>query len=96
MDDLEEIVIYIARDNKTAALRMHDEIIKKANDLSVFQKRGRLVPDKKMREAGYRMLIIKPYIAFYRVIDQNVYIYRVVHGATNYPVLYEKMARVDE
>jgi len=34
---------------------------------------------------------IKPYIAFYRVISNNVFIYRVLHGASNYPLLYEQM-----
>ena len=91
LDDLEEIVLYIAQDNRAAALRMHDKIIEKANDLAVFPKRGRLVPDKKMSAAGYRMLGIKPYIAFYRVVGINVFIYRVLHGAPNYPLLYDKM-----
>ena len=94
LDDLEEIVLYIAQDSRQAALRMHDKIIEKANDLSIFPKRGRLVPDKKMAEAGYRVLGIKPYIAFYRVIERNVFIYRVLHGATNYPLLYGKMMQV--
>ena len=62
LDDLEEIVLYIAQDSTQAALRMHSKIIEKANELSVFPKRGRLVPDKKMATAGYRMLGIKPYI----------------------------------
>ena len=91
LDDLEEIVLYIAQDSPQAALRMHDRIVEKANDLTVFPKRGRLVPDKKMAAAGYRMLGIKPYIAFYRVIERCVFIYRVLHGAANYPLLYEKM-----
>jgi len=95
LDDLEEIVLYIAQDSRTAALRMHDKIIEKANGLTIFPKRGRLVPDKKMAAAGYRMLGIKPYIVFYRIVDRNVLIYRVLHGATNYPLLYEKMAIVD-
>ena len=95
LDDLEEIVLYIAQDSRTAALRMHDRIVDKANDLSVFPKRGRPVPDKKMSAAGYRMLGIKPYIAFYRVVDRNVFIYRVLHGAANYPLLYDKMAQAD-
>ena len=90
LDDLEEIVLYIARDGKTAAMGMHDEIIDKARDLSIFPKRGRLVPNEKMQKAGYRMLLIKPYIAFYRVIGNSVFIYRVLHGATNYPMLYDK------
>jgi len=95
LEDLEEIVLYIAQDSRKAALRMHDKIIEKANDLEVFPKRGRLVPDKKMSAAGYRMLGIKPYVAFYRVIGNNVFIYRVLHGATNYPLLYEKMAQAE-
>ena len=92
MDDLEEIILYIAQNSRQAAFRMHDKIIDKANDLAVFPKRGRLIPDSKMATAGYRMLGVKPYILFYRVVEQNVFIYRVLHGATNYPSLYEQMA----
>ena len=91
LDDLEEIVLYIAQDSPKAALNMHDKIIAKARDLATFPKRGRLVPDKKMGASGYRILVIEPYMAFYRVIDNNVFIYRVLHGATNYPLLYKKM-----
>ena len=96
LDDLEEIVLYIAQDNRSAALRMHEKIIEKANDLTIFPKRGRLVPDKKMSAVGYRMLVVKPYIIFYRVIDSNVFIYRVLHGSVNYPLLYEKMVKSEK
>jgi len=92
LDDIEEIILYIARDSQASAMRMHDIIIDKANDLTTFPKRGRLVPDKKMSEAGYRMLGIRPYIAFYRVIDNDIFIYRVLHGTANFPSLYGKMA----
>ncbi|MCL2121435.1 MAG: type II toxin-antitoxin system RelE/ParE family toxin [Clostridiales bacterium] len=95
LDDLEEIVLYIAQDSRQAALGMHDKIIEKANDLTIFPKRGRLLPDKKMAAAGYRMLGIKPYIAFYRVVGRHVFIYRILHGATNYPLLYGKMLQDD-
>jgi addiction module RelE/StbE family toxin len=96
LDDLEEIVLYIANDNPAAALSMHDKIVEKATNLSTFPKLGRLVPDKKMSEAGFRMLVIKPYLLFYRLIEDTVYIYRVVHGARNYPSLYEKMSQKNE
>jgi addiction module RelE/StbE family toxin len=95
LDDLEEIVLYIAQDSRAAALRMYDKIIEKANDLTVFPKRGRLVTDKKIAAAGYRMLVIKPYIAFYRIVGRNVFIYRVLHVVANYPLLYEKIAQFD-
>ena len=93
LDDLEEIVLYIARDSTTAAMLMHDKIIASANDLAMFPKRGRPVPDKKISAMGFRMLGIPPYIAFYRVVGGEVLIYRVLHGATNYPQLYEKMGQ---
>ena len=95
LEDLEEIVLFIAQDSRQAALRMHDKIVEYANNLTILPKRGRLVPDKKMASAGYRMLGIKPYIAFYRVVDHNVFIYRILHGAINYPLLFEKMLQVD-
>ena len=94
LDDLEEIALYIARDSRAAALRMHDKILEKAKDLATFPKRGRLVPDKKMSEAGYRILGVKPYIAFYRMIGRNIFIYRILHGATNYPLLYEELVSI--
>lgn len=90
LDDLEEIVLYIAKDSVQEAIKMHDEIINKSNKLSTFPKLGREVPDKKIRRLGFRMLVISSYIAFYRIIDKKIYIYRVLHGKRNYPLLYEE------
>ena len=90
-NDIENIASYIAKDSKASALNIVDKIVDRCYDLLVFPKRGPLVPDKKMREAGYRMLGIKPYIAFYRIVDYYVIIYRVLHGASDYPLLYEEM-----
>ena len=92
LDDLEETALYIAQNSRATALQVHDEIIEKADELSVFPRRGRLVPDAKMSRAGYRMLLVKPYIAFYRKIGCNVFICRVVHGAANYPLLFGEIS----
>ena len=91
--DLEEIVLYIANDSTAAALQFRAKVIEKATGLSAFPKRGRLIPDKKMAAAGYRMLAVKPYILFYRIAENTVFIYRVIHGASNYPLLYEEMSQ---
>lgn len=88
LEDLEEIVLYIAKDSKDAALKMHDEIVAQAKKLKSFPKLGREVPDRKMGESGFRMLIISPYIAFYRLIGNDIYIYRVLHGMRNYSMIY--------
>ena len=88
LNDLEEIILYIAQDSKTAALKMHDKIINKSKKLETFPNLGREVPDKKMKESGFRMLIIDSYIAFYRIIGDTIFIYRVLHGSRDYPRLY--------
>lgn len=89
LEDLEEIILYIAKDSTNAALRMHDEIIKQSKKLETFPDLGRKVPDEKISKSGFRMLMISSYIAFYRVIGDNVYIYRVLHGTRDYPKLYD-------
>ena len=40
-----------------------------------------------LQKQGYRKLICGDYVSVYKVIDDTAYIYRVVHGATNYPKL---------
>ena len=84
LDDLEEIVAYIARDNPAAAWRMHDKIVQYAEDLSFFPEMGHLPRYAKMRKAGYRMLIVKPYILFYKKTGDNIFIYHVIHGKRNW------------
>lgn len=95
LDGLEEIVLYIARDCKTVAMKMHDEIVANAYRLKTFPKLGILVPDKKMREAGLRMLIIGKYLLFYKIYGDEINILRVVHGANDYPKLFESQLNND-
>ena len=87
LDDLEEIVLFIAKDNIEDALKFHHKMIENAHKLAGFLKLGRLVPNKKISSLGFRVLQISSYIIFYRVIDEGVIIYRVIHGARNYPML---------
>ena|SRR5690554_8204404 len=79
VDDLDEIVIYIASDNKEAALKMKNTIINKIKRLRDFPKLGAPVPEKKMREKAYRMLLVERYLIFYKIIENSIYIYRILH-----------------
>ena len=45
-------------------------------------------PDDILRKQNYRKIICEDYICVYKVIEKRVYIYRVVHGATDYPKLF--------
>ena len=45
-------------------------------------------PDQMLRKQNFRKLICGDYVCIYKVIEENVYIYRVVHGASDYPKLF--------
>lgn len=91
MNDLEEIVLYIAKDSRENAIRFHDKVIENANRLTTFPKLGLLVPDKKISNSGFRMLIIDKYLLFYKVYNDEVSVLRVIHGSRDYPNLFSKM-----
>ncbi len=96
LDDLEEIVLYIAKDSKKNAMKMHDKIIETANRLETFPKLGLLVPDKKLGESGFRMIAINKYLLFYKVYPEEVDILRVLHGARDCPKLLSRFSSKDE
>ena len=93
LNDLEEIILYIAKDSKENALRFHDKIIKSTNKLETFPKLGLLVPDKKMSSSGFRMLVIDKYLLFYKIYQEEISILRVLHGSRDYPKLFLKIKK---
>ena len=48
---------------------------------------GALHPDPSLAGHQYRKLICGKYVCIYKVIDQTVYVYRIVDGRTDYPKL---------
>jgi toxin ParE1/3/4 len=86
-EDIANIYHYIAFDNPTAALKVTDEIMDKIDTLAEYPERCPIVPDGELAQQGYRMLIIKNHIAFYKVFESEVLVYRVLHGKRDYPHL---------
>ena len=86
-DDLDEVCDYIALDNPRAAERMLDTIMDALHRLEDFPLSGTPLLDNTLNGYGFRMVVVHPYIAFYRVTGDNVIVYRVLHGARNYPHL---------
>jgi len=84
LDDLEQIVVYIAQDNITAAHRLQERILEKASLLADFPMMGMLVPDEKIGKRGFRMIRHGNYLVFYKVYAETVVILRVLHGARDY------------
>ena len=73
---------FIARDSVKAAARVDDAFDTQAEQLVDFPESGRIG-----RWPGTRELVISglPYILVYRVIDDLVFILRVLHGARQWP-----------
>ena len=56
--------------------------------LSDYPLMGQIHPDPLLAAQGFRKLVLtNTYVAIYKIIDNAVYIYRVVNGKTNYPRL---------
>ena len=82
LNDLENIVDYIAQDNPTAALEMLDTIEAITTGLADHPKRGR---DGRM--PGTRELVIPgtAYISVYRLKAARIEVLRVLHSAQQWP-----------
>lgn len=90
--DLEEIVLYIASDSSERALKWHNILMSKINNLLIFPEMGRIVPDKRIRKFDFRMLPIENYIIFYKIFEnqKEITILRVLNAKRDYPNLFKE------
>ena len=86
-EDLDEIFDYIMVDNPQAATEMLDSIMKSLRRLENFPHSGAPLIDRSMQKFNFKIVIIDPYMAFYRFIDGKVLIYLILPCARNYPHL---------
>ncbi|MBU8879003.1 type II toxin-antitoxin system RelE/ParE family toxin [Bacillus sp. FJAT-29790] len=83
-DDLNDIFEYILLDNPSAAASMLDKIMSSLRQLEGFPNSGVKVNESSIKNYHFRMLIIEPYAAFYRIIENKVHVYRILHGSRDY------------
>lgn len=81
LDDLRDLVRYIARDDRHVARRFGDLIVNKVQALQTFPRIGRVVPE--YREESLREVIITPYRIVYEIDDDasQLTILRIWHSA---------------
>jgi len=91
--DLDEIFDYIMPDSLQAANETLDNIVSSLHRLEDFPQSGVPLTERSMKKFNFKMVIINPYIAFYRFIDEKVIIYRILHCARNYPHLLKESMR---
>jgi len=80
--DLIEIGDYIARDNRAAAQRLVEQLFEQCKRVC----RAPLAyPARDELAAGLRMAPTGHYIVFFRVLDHQVRIERILHGSRDLP-----------
>jgi len=85
LDDLEEIVTFIAKDNPQRARTFGNELIDRALSIAPLPERGRVVPE--IGEPSVREIIHGAYRIIYEIFpnQQTIYLLRFWHGARGEP-----------
>lgn len=97
-NDLDEIWEYISVElcNPQAAENTVNKIMDTVDELKDFSEIGALLSSVTEVESDYRFLISGNYMIFYRVIDKDVYIDRVLYGRRDYlRILFPDLPRND-
>lgn len=85
--DLEDIGDYIARDNPSRAASFVEELetacSRIAENPRAYASRDSLVP-------GIRMAVYRHYLIFFRILDHEIRVERIVHGARHLPSLWQE------
>lgn len=85
LNDIDRIAdYYLLAVGPISAEKITDKLLDGMEKLGEYPLLGAEHSDPVLQEKGYRKLICGEYICVYRLIDDTVYIYRVVHGATDY------------
>lgn len=91
--DLDEIFDYIIVENPAAAAAMLENIVQSLGRLRNHPHSGSPLLERSLIKFRFRTVVISPYIAFYRVVGKKVIIYRVLHGARDYPHLLKNIGQ---
>jgi toxin ParE1/3/4 len=83
LDDLVSIFDWIANDSPANADAFIKKLDQHVHNLKNHPFLGRMPRDEKLKDFGYRVLIIESYLVFYMVRNKTVEIHRVIHGSRN-------------
>ena len=84
--DIDRIADYHLRMvGAASAERITDRILDTLEQLQDFPLMGVIHPDAALARMEYRKILCGDYVCIYRLIEKTAFVYRVVHGATDYP-----------
>lgn len=86
--DIDDIVSYISKTlkNPIAASNFFDDFEKSCETVAADPEAYEYCRDSRLKQAGYRKIVIKNYIVFYRINkpEKTVYIMRIIYGRRDY------------
>jgi len=82
-EDLLSILEFIAKDSPRRAVSFIDELDDRARHLELHPQLGRVPRHPKLREFGYRVLVVESYLVFYVIRERTIEVHRVIHGSRN-------------
>ena len=80
-DDLISIFDWIANDSSANAAAFVDKIDHRIGSLKTHPFLGHIPRDEKLRNSGYRILVVESYLVFYMIHGKTVEIHRVLPGS---------------
>ena len=84
--DLEDIWIYVARDDTDAADKLIRSIASRFSKLASMPELGRR---REELLSGVRSFPVGTYIIFYSPMADGIEVTRILHGARNFPPIFE-------
>ncbi len=89
LEELSEIADFHMREvGPVSAQKITDKLIDGIERLTDHPFSCPFVADDELKKQGYRSLIIGKYICIYKVIEDTIFIYHIVHGAREYTKLF--------
>lgn len=85
--DLLDIIDYLNTLSPQTAMSYYDLLTEQIASLSTMPERCPHPRDLALTAKGYRYLIVKDYLVFYRIIGNTVQIHRILYGRRNYQTL---------
>ncbi|NMO94276.1 type II toxin-antitoxin system RelE/ParE family toxin [Paenibacillus lemnae] len=86
VDDIDEIFSYISSDDVNAAEHLLQKLDHHISSLADFPEMGSVLSEDRytLVQRGYRFIVVHPYLVFYRVVQENIIIHRILHGRRDY------------
>ena len=85
--DLLEVIDYLNTLSPQTALKYYDLLTEQIAGLSFMPERCPWPKDLALIAKGYRYLIVKDYLVFYKVVGDTVQIHRILYGRRDYQAL---------